>query len=218
MIEARRVSYALGQPLLDDVTVQIAAAECVGLTGDPAAGAALLQIMSGVLKPDAGAVHLRGLAEPAGPRDLHSATAFVLVDLTSSAGLRVDEYLRFISRIRCAPQSHLGAALSFAERVGVRRDAAMVNLNPHHHLIVALLAAMTSAADVILVDHPLDTLDEPARSAAKACVTMMRGAGRSVVVRAEDADILGTYVDRMIRFDAGRAADAGGPLVEADQC
>jgi energy-coupling factor transporter ATP-binding protein EcfA2 len=185
MIEARRVSYALGQPLLDDVTVQIAAAECVGLTGDPAAGAALLQIMSGVLKPDAGAVHLRGLAEPAGPRDLHSTTAFVL---------------------------------SFAERVGVRRDAAMVNLNPHHHLIMALLAAMTSAADVILVDHPLDTLDEPARSAAKACVTMMRGAGRSVVVRAEDADILGTYVDRMIRFDAGRAADAGGPLVEAGQC
>ena len=217
MIEVRRVSYASGQ-LLDDVTLQIAAGECVGLTGDTAAGAALLQIMGGVLKPDAGAVHLRGLAVPAACRDLHSATAYVRADFTCSAGLRVDEYLRFISGIRRAPRPNLGSALSLAERFGVRPDAAMVDLDPQHHLIVALLAAISSATDVVLVDHPLDTLEEPVRRATIACVTMLREAGRTVVVRAEDQDMLGTFVDRMVRFDAGRAADAGRVLIEAGQC
>jgi ABC-type multidrug transport system ATPase subunit len=207
MIEARGVSYMRGRPVLESATLSVAAGECIGLIGDPAAATALLHIMSGWVTPDAGSVYLQGHTRPARLRELRSVTAYASADALPGDGLRVDEYLRFIAHIRPGRRQGLSSPAMIVQQLGVSPDATITDLNRQRRLGVAVAAAMSSPADILFVDHALEMLDEPVRHAIQACLNTVRKEGTSVVVTARDEDVLATFVHRVVRLDTERARE-----------
>lgn len=222
MISLRNITagYA-GTPVLEDITLDIAAGQFVGLIGPNGSGkTTLLRVMSGVLPAWKGEACLRGrnLREMR-RRDVAQVVAHLLQDRAVGLPFSVREMVlmgrsphlprfgRETRRDRAIAQSAMDLAdvsrladQSVTEISGGERQRAFIAMCLAQQPQILLLDEPTTHLDI---GHQLTTLDLIGR--------LTRQAGMTVVAVFHDLNLAAEYSDSLILLNGGRTAAIGPP-------
>jgi ABC-2 type transport system ATP-binding protein len=173
------------------------------LVGDNGAGkSTLLRIAAGVQRPDAGTVTIDGhdlwLAEV----ETRSLLAYVPdePDLVPYASVR--EILLLVARLRHEPDASAERAL---DEAGLR---AFTRSSPHALSLgqqrrIALAAARIGAPPVLLLDDPLEALDDATRAGVLGWVGAALTGGATVVVSTHELAPFAPWETARVRLASG---------------
>lgn len=210
MISGRRLSVlAAGGLVIDDVSIRVGAGECVGLSGARGSGkTALLQALAGRVELAAGSIHLDGDDRPAAALLLRRRVAYAAVEAMVGNGLTVDEYLRFVARVR-APrnQRQTFAYTAGARRVGLDLSAAIASLAPVQLALLAIVAAGLTPVSAILIDGGIDVLTPAQREPLMSWLVEIRDRGVAMLVATNDADVQNALCHRVVKLAKGAVAE-----------
>lgn len=198
---------------LDDVTLDIAPGELVGILGPNGAGkSTLLSLVSGQRKPDSGTVRLCGL-------DPRTAAARTTLGLTPQetglpATLKVREVVDYIGGHYPdpVPTSELLEQFGLTELSG--RQTGGMSGGQKRRLAVAL--ALVGRPSVILLDEPTTGLDVGARQILWQAIRDYHASGGTVLLTSHYLEEVQALAERVVVVDQGvvRADDTMDTILE----
>ncbi|WP_433698961.1 ABC transporter ATP-binding protein [Nocardiopsis sp. CA-288880] len=220
-----------GLTALDDVGLQVAPGSVVGLIGPNGAGkTTLFNVLSGVLRPTAGAITWKG-APPPGRRPHHLARAGIA---RTFQGLNLFPMMTVLDNVVAgADRLAAGGAFSLISGLGrhhrderelrARAVAALegFGIAEHAHRLpgtlpyglqkqVALARACVGEPELLLLDEPASGLSG---TQIDALAEQIRGFSRdmAVVLVEHHMDLVMRVCDRIVVLDFGRVISTGTP-------
>ena len=224
MLSIQGVSAGYGERLvLQDVSLDVAAGEFVGLIGPNGSGkTTLLRVASGVLAPRAGEVRLRGaVLRQIGRRRL----AQVLACLSQDVALDLDFTVREVTLLGRSPhlpvlgretRKDFEIADRAMERADVRHlaDRPVTRISGGERQRALIAMCLAQEPDVLLLDEPTSHLDIGHQLSALDLIRRLnRETGMTVVAVFHDLNLAAEYCGRLLVLDGGRT-DALGPPEE----
>ena len=216
----------------ENVTIEVGVGERVGLIGSNGAGkTTFVNMITGVLKPDAGAIELEGTDITAlGPREIERlgvARSFQIPQLCAEmsvidnmivAGACGDEKLSFWQ------PAHTGEAraraFSLLERFALTAHAErrVAELPGGVRKLLDIAMSLTRRPRLLLLDEPTSgvSVDEkfPMMETVMAAIAGETGGeGTAVLFVEHDMEIVTRYASRVIAFYSGRVLADGAPSV-----
>ena len=222
----------------DAVTIEVAAGERVGLIGSNGAGkTTFVNMITGYLKPDAGAIELDGRDVTAlGPREIERlgvARSFQIPQLCAEmrvidnlivAGACGDESLSFWRPAHS--DFAFSRATSLLKRFSLESHAErrVAELPGGVRKLLDIAMALTRLPRLLLLDEPTSgvSVDEkfPMMETVMAALQgELRGESTAVLFVEHDMEVVTRYASRVIAFYSGRVLAAGAPatvLADAD--
>ena len=219
-LEGRGLVKAFGPtPALRGVDLRLEPGEILAVTGPSGSGkSTLLHCLAGILRPDAGEVHLGGGridVRPEGERSALRRTRLGVVfqfgqlvaELTAEENAALPLLLGAMSR-----RSALGRAREWLERLGAGSAAGRRpgELSGGEAQRVALARALVTGPDVVLADEPTGALDSLAsEQVVGILVEAARSTGAAVLLVTHDATVA-AHGDREVVLRDGRVAVPAG--------
>jgi thiamine transport system ATP-binding protein len=214
VLDVRDVSVAFdGTPVLDGVSLRVAAGEIVALLGPSGSGkSTLLRVVAGIVRPDSGLVAIDGADVSRAPTHRRSV-GMVFQDeqlfphLTVGGnvefGLRMEGVGRADRRRRATELLTLVGLDGFAGR-------AIERLSGGEAKRVALARSLAPAPKVLLLDEPLSGLDRDLRDRlAGDLAAILRSAATTSVWVTHDAEEADQVADRVVHLDELRRSGDG---------
>jgi len=220
-LEAHALCFSYGRaPVIDAVSVTLGVGEMVGIIGPNGSGkSTLLRLLSGVLRPAAGAVRLHG--RPLGDytrRQLGRAIAVVPQDTVIEFPFSVTEV------VLMGRSPHLGGfafegdrdvqvARSAMQRTGVIElaDRSIHELSGGERQRVVLARALAQEAPILLLDEPAAFLDIRHEVEIYDLLRDLQREGTSIVSVLHDLNLAALYCDQLVLLKAGRVVRTGPP-------
>jgi ABC-type polysaccharide/polyol phosphate transport system ATPase subunit len=195
---------------LRDVSLEVAAGECVGLLGRNGSGkTTLLRIIAGIYPPTAGEVHVQGTVAPV----LELGVGFH-GRLPVGDNVRLYGVVLGLTRARLARETD-----AILETAGVARfvDAPLDALSTGLRMRLAFTIAMRSEAPVLVLDEALAVGDEAFQQRCIAEIERIRAQGRTVLFVSHSSGLVERLCDRVVLLEAGRVLGQGRPaaMIEA---
>ena len=214
IIEVSGVTRRFGPVVaLDDVSLQIAPGELVGILGPNGAGkSTLLSLVSGQRKPDSGTVRLCGLD----PRDAAARTSLGLTPQETGlpATLKVREVVDYIGGHYPdpVPTPELLEQFGLGELAG--RQTGGMSGGQKRRLAVAL--ALVGRPSVILLDEPTTGLDVNGRQVLWQAIRDYHASGGTVLLTSHYLEEVQALAERVVVVDQGvvRADDTMDAILE----
>lgn len=223
-----------GLTAVNGVSLQVHAGEVVALIGPNGAGkSTTFNLLTGVLSPSAGEVHL---FVDDRPHDIHAAAAR---DIASKGVARTFQHARLISDATVLDNVMLGAhlrgrsslmaslvrlnrteeerlrgeALRQLERVGLRDHAAQLadTLALGQQRIVEIARALCAHPRLLLLDEPAAGLRHLEKQALAQLIKQLRSEGVSVLFVEHDMDFVMGLADRVYVMEFGQPIAHGTP-------
>lgn len=199
----RRTTYERFEALRGvDLTIERGA--FVGVIGGNGSGkSTLLKIMSGLLPPDAGDVHVDG-----------SMSALLELGLGFSAELTVRENVELYAAVLGYPRQEASrrveAAIEFA---GVERfrDAKLKNLSTGMRARLGFATALQAESDILLLDEILAVGDADFQLKCLDVFEQFKQQRRTVVLVTHALAQVQRFCDRAVLLDGGRIRAEGDP-------
>ncbi len=220
-IEARELRFSYGVvPVIDDASLRVRAGEMLGLIGPNGSGkSTLIRLLSGILRPHAGVVHLDGRPLAAySRRQLAQRLAVVPQDTPIEFPFSVTEV------VLMGRSPHLGGfafegdrdvevAHAAMQRTGVLELAArsIHELSGGERQRVVLARALAQEAEFLLLDEPTAFLDLRHQVEIYDLLQDLQREGRGIVTVLHDLNLAALYCDRVALLKAGRVVAAGPP-------
>ncbi|WP_433466570.1 ABC transporter ATP-binding protein [Spirillospora sp. CA-128828] len=192
---------------LDEVSLTISQGETVGLMGLNGSGkSTLLKLISGVMRPDAGSVLVRGRIA-----GLIDVGAGLHPELTGRENVFLNGAILGMSQAEITRK--FDAIVEFS---GVERflDDQVKFYSSGMFMRLAFSIAAHTEPDVFLIDEVLAVGDPPFREKCLARIRELRGEGRTMVIVAHDIKMLVGLCDRGVTMRQGRVI-FDGPTEEA---
>ena len=211
-----------GRAVLDDVHVEVAAGEVVGVMGRNGAGkTTLLRVAGGTLSPDAGRIEIGGVDSASLSR---RARARCIATVPQDVDVRFPFTAGEIVRMGRTPhQGLLGmeskadieAARAALESVGASAlaDRRLGELSGGERQLVVFARALAQDPDVLLLDEPTSHLDLRHRVDVLGIVRGLAREGRAALVVSHDLGLAARACDRWVVLVDGRV-HADGPPAE----
>ncbi|WP_144157275.1 sugar ABC transporter ATP-binding protein [Paraburkholderia sp. BCC1885] len=211
---------------LDRVDLSIRAGEVVALMGANGAGkSTLVKILSGVYRPDAGELRVRGKPfQPASPQDakqlgiatVHQSIADAVVPTLSIAdNLLLDRLCDPASPWRVSPAVRRQAAAPLAARVGLDVDLAvpLATLSLAAQQLVTLARALATRPALLILDEPTASLSAPEAERLFGLVDRLRADGVAILLVSHRLGDLRRVAERVtIVRDGCIVADLPAPI------
>jgi putative ABC transport system ATP-binding protein len=212
-LELIRVEYAYRRDVaLRGVSLQVRPGEVVAVTGPSGCGkSTLLHCAAGILRAQAGTVHLVGqnLAElPEADRTrLRRTQAGVVLqfgqlvpDLSLTDNVALPLLLEGHER-----EAARRAALGWLERVGVAEDAAATpsELSGGQNQRAAVARALVTGPAIVFADEPTGSLDTHAGEQIMELLLSSARVGGSALVIVTHDNLVAAYADREVRLRDG---------------
>jgi simple sugar transport system permease protein len=220
VLEARAVSRRYGAVrALEGVDLRVRAGRVTCLVGDNGAGkSTLIRILTGVDRPDAGAVHVDGrrvdLGSPADARSL--GIGVVLQDLAHAPLLSV--WRNFALGLPGAPWSALrapamrSATAEAAAGLGIvlgPLERPLATLSGGERQALAIARALAPAPRVLVLDEPTAALGVSATEAVLRLIREARERGTAVLIVTHDPVQAAAIADEVVVLSRGSVAHAG---------
>lgn len=187
---------------IDGLDLSVARGESMGIVGPNGAGkSTLLRIITGLTRPDAGSVAVRGSVTPL--LDLGSGMD---PEATGIENIRVRARLLGMSRRRA--DAALDDIVAFA---GIG-DAVRVPMRQYSTGMKARLGfavAINTPADIYLIDELLAVGDSAFRRQAVRAITQKRAEGATVVFVSHELNLVEQTCERTVQLTTGRLTDDG---------
>jgi len=212
MLELRHIHQRYGdQPLLHDVSLQVAPGEIVALLGPSGSGkSTLLNIVAGLQKPDAGSVWWDGVDISATPPE-RRGFALMFQDFALFTHLNVEDNVAFglveqrVSKPQARAQARQLLDVFGLDALAQRR---VWNLSGGEQQRVALARALITHPKVLLLDEPFSALDADLRVVLRQEFRrLIRAAGMAALLVTHDEAEAREVSDRVVRLVQGHLVD-----------
>ncbi|MEI2714961.1 MAG: ATP-binding cassette domain-containing protein [Nocardioides sp.] len=205
-LEVRDLTYVVGRPLLDDVSLTFRAGEVTALSGPSGSGkTTLLSVAGGLLEPTSGTTSYAGESMWRGTGDPRPEVAFVLQVYGLVPILSARENVSVALRARgVAPAEADQAADAALARFHIADlgDRQVEELSGGQMQRVACARGFVVRADILLADEPTSELDEGNRALVLTELRREAERGAVVVVATHDPAVV-EACDRHYALDEG---------------
>jgi len=195
---------------VDGLDLEVRTGECFGLLGPNGAGkTTTVEILEGLLKPDAGEVEILGLRWGADDQALRQRLGIQLQDTQFSDKLTVEEVVRlFRSFYRRGPS--VNDVLAMVE-LDSKRASWVSKLSGGQKQRLAVACALVNEPDLLFLDEPTTGLDPQSRRQLWSLLEQFRHRGGTIVLTTHYMDEAQTLCDRVGIVDHGRLIALGTP-------
>jgi ABC-type polysaccharide/polyol phosphate transport system ATPase subunit len=199
----RRTTYEHFEALCG-IDLRIEAGAFVGLIGGNGSGkSTLLKIMSGLLPPDRGAVHVDG-----------SMSALLELGLGFSAELTVRENVELYAAVLGYPRrevvQRVNAAIAFADLTRFR-DAKLKNLSTGMRARLGFATALQAESDILLLDEILAVGDAEFQLKCLHVFEELKRQRKTIVLVTHNLPQVQRFCDEAVWLNRGRIAARGEP-------
>jgi ABC-2 type transport system ATP-binding protein len=208
-IEIRALRKSFGRTVaLDGLDLEVRAGEVHAFLGPNGAGkTTAIRVLLGLLRADGGEAVLLGGDPWRDAVRLHRRLAYVPGDVTLWPGLSGGEIIDLLGRLRGGLDP--GRRQVLTERFALDPAKKARAYSKGNRQKVALIAALASDAELLLLDEPTAGLDPLMEAAFRDCVTEERRDGRSILLSSHILAEAEALSDRVTIIRGGRAVETG---------
>src|SRR6266567_5690882 len=208
-IEVRALRKSFGRTqALDGLDLIVRTGEVHAFLGPNGAGkTTTIRILLGLLRKDGGEVSLLGADPWRDAVELHQRLAYVPGDVTLWPGLTGGEIIDLLGRLRGGISASRRKAL--IERFDLDTSKRARAYSRGNRQKVALIAALASEAELLLLDEPTAGLDPLMEATFRECVHDERRDGRTVLLSSHILAEAEALADRVTIIRDGRAVETG---------
>jgi ABC-2 type transport system ATP-binding protein len=209
VIEVRALRKSFGRTTaLDGLDLEVRTGEVHAFLGPNGAGkTTTIRILLGLLKADGGRAVLLGGDPWQDAVALHRRLAYVPGDVTLWPGLTGGEIIDLLGRLRGGLDPKRRQALT--ERFDLDPAKKARAYSKGNRQKVALIAALASDAELLLLDEPTAGLDPLMEATFRDCITEERQHGRTVLLSSHILAEAEALADRVTIIRAGRTVETG---------
>jgi ABC-2 type transport system ATP-binding protein len=204
------VKHYGGVVAVDGLALAVHRGECFGLLGPNGAGkTTTIEILEGLLVPDAGRVEVLGLQWATDEAALRQRLGIQLQETELAEKLSVEETIRlFRSFYQRGPS--VDELLRRVELEG-KRDAWAGKLSGGQRQRLSVACALAGDPDILFLDEPTTGLDPQSRRQLWDVLGRFRAQGGTVMLTTHYMDEAEALCDRVAIVDRGRIIAAGAP-------
>ncbi|HMD22543.1 MAG TPA: ABC transporter ATP-binding protein [Streptosporangiaceae bacterium] len=208
-IEIRGLRKSFGRTTaLDGLDLEVRAGEVHAFLGPNGAGkTTTIRILLGLLRKDGGEAVLLGGDPWRDAVTLHRRLAYVPGDVTLWPGLTGGEIIDLLGRLRGGLDPKRRQALTERFQLDPAKKARAYSKGNRQK--VALIAALASDAELLLLDEPTAGLDPLMEATFRECVTGERQHGRTVLLSSHILAEAEALSDRVTIIRDGRTVETG---------
>jgi len=209
VIEVRALRKSFGRTrALDGLDLTVQAGEVHAFLGPNGAGkTTTIRILLGLLRKDGGEARLLGGDPWHDATSLHARLAYVPGDVTLWPGLTGGEIIDLLGRLRGGIDAKRRQALIERFELDPAKKARAYSRGNRQK--VALIAALASDAELLLLDEPTAGLDPLMEASFRDCVNDERRAGRTILLSSHILSEAEALSDRVTIIRDGRAVETG---------
>ena len=215
MIEVRDLTKTFGAvEAVRGITFRVGAGEIVGFLGPNGAGkTTTMRILAGIFPPTSGEVRIAGHDPLREPLACRRAVGYFPEYAPFYADLRVEEYLRFVARLKRVPRAGRAAAVAAVlascglAAVARRRIG---TLSKGYRQRVGLAQALCGDPPILILDEPTIGLDPAQVADIRDLVRGLRGT-RTVFFSSHILSEVEALCERVIVIARGRLMGEGTP-------
>ena len=221
VLDVRELRVVLGgRPVLDGVSLALAAGEVLGLVGRNGAGkSTLIRAVTGAVAPAGGDIRVLGAARGALSRRAFARAVAVVQQLPEAPdSMTVQElvllgrhpHLRLLARESARDYAIVDDAM---RRAGCAEFASRMlgTLSGGERRRAFVARGLAQEPCLLLLDEPTANLDATAQGEVMALTRALAAAGVGVLVVLHDLSLAAAYCDRVALIDGGRLIAAGLP-------
>ena len=204
-LTCERVSKSYGSDrVLRDIHVQLERGEVLGLIGRNGAGkTTLIRVLLGLLQPDRGSARVLGEPSLALSDAAKTRLGYVPQQPDALAWMRVGDMLDFVGRQY--PRWDSEFVETFLLRWDLPREKPLAKLSPGERQRVAIIRALASRPELLVLDEPAAALDPVARrQVMREIVACASDAGTSVLFSTHIVSDLERVASRVVFLHDGR--------------
>ena len=193
---------------LDGLDLEVGVGEVHAFLGPNGAGkTTTIRILLGLLKADAGEATLLGGDPWRDAVELHQRLAYVPGDVTLWPSLTGGEIIDLLGRLRGGMNASRRKALT--ERFDLDTSKRARAYSRGNRQKVALIAALASEAELLLLDEPTAGLDPLMEATFRECVIEERHAGRTILLSSHILAEAEALSDRVTIIRDGKTVETG---------
>ena len=195
---------------VDGLSLTVQRGECFGLLGPNGAGkTTTIEILEGLLQPDAGEVEVLGLTWREHAAELRQRLGIQLQETQLADKLTVAETLRLF-RSFYREGRPVDELLRVVELEG-KRDSWVMKLSGGQKQRLALACALAGAPDLLFLDEPTTGLDPQSRRQLWDVLGYFRAGGGTILLTTHYMDEAQALCDRVAIVDRGHVIALGTP-------
>jgi ABC-2 type transport system ATP-binding protein len=209
VIDISGLSKSFGRTrALDGLDLTVQRDEVHGFLGPNGAGkSTTIRILLGLLRADAGSARVLGGDPWRDVAALHRRLAYVPGDVTLWPTLSGGEIIDLLGRLRGGLDTRRRAEL--LERFELDPTKKARTYSKGNRQKVALVAALSSDVELLLLDEPTAGLDPLMEAAFRDCIAEERKRGRSVLLSSHILAEVEALCDRVSIIRSGRIVESG---------
>jgi ABC-2 type transport system ATP-binding protein len=193
---------------LDGLDLSVATGEVHGFLGPNGAGkSTTIRVLLGLLRASAGEVRLLGGDPWADAVALHQRLAYVPGEVNLWPNLSGGEAIDLLGRLRGGLDPARRAEL--LERFELDPTKKGQTYSKGNRQKVALVAALASDVELLLLDEPSSGLDPLKVAEFRSCIDAVRKAGRTVLLSSHILAEVEALCDRVTIIRAGKTVESG---------
>jgi ABC-2 type transport system ATP-binding protein len=193
---------------LDGLDLAVAQGEVHGFLGPNGSGkTTTIRILLGLLRADGGTARLLGGDPWSEATELHRRLAYVPGDVALWPTLSGGEVIDLLGRLRGGFDPGRRAAL--LQRFDLDPTVKARAYSKGNRQKVALVAALASDVELLLLDEPTAGLDPLMEASFRACIEEERQRGRTVLLSSHILSEVEALCDRVTIIRRGRAVESG---------
>jgi ABC-2 type transport system ATP-binding protein len=195
---------------VDGIDLEIRRGECFGMLGPNGAGkTTTIEMLQGLITPDAGEIRVLGLSWQQDERELRQRLGSTLQETRLPEKLSVEETLVLFRSF----YEH-GVAVEHvleAVQLGEKRKAWVGKLSGGQRQRLAVACALVCEPDILFLDEPTTGLDPQSRRQLWGVITAFRARGGTVMLTTHYMEEAQRLCDRVAIVDRGRVIALGTP-------
>lgn len=209
VVQVRGLRKVYGERVVvDDVNLDVAEGEIVGLLGGNGAGkTTTVECIQGLRRQDGGSVRVLGLDPQVDGGRVRALVGSQQQESALPDRLRVGEAIELFRGPRALPAGGLLAAFGLTEHR--RKPFAALSGGQRQRLFLVL--ALLNRPQLVILDELTQGLDPAARRDVWAAIRSLRDAGTTVLLVTHYMDEAEALCDRVVAMRSGRVVDGGTP-------
>jgi ABC-2 type transport system ATP-binding protein len=214
VLSVDRITKRFGKiPAVEDISLALWPGEAVGLIGPNGSGkTTTLRLITGLLRPDAGSVHLMGVDVHRHTQQVGSALAFIPDTPELFYYLTVLEHPLFLARLHRIPDARARAE-QWIRHFGLweKKHSFPATLSRGMKQKLALATSLITGPRVLLLDEPMVGLDPAGMRELKDIVREFVARGGAALISSHDLALVQQICARVVIVRDGHVVLSGAP-------